>query len=103
MELNKMALSTVSTAGISGIAFTSSISATDFANMQQHIMDDLINSAPNHPILADAFTRIGQLFVPNRGVLQIRPGDVIAYDSAGWPILISADSIAYGSSSWTVV
>jgi hypothetical protein len=97
-----MALSTIATTGVSGIAFASSISATDFATMQQNIKDDLINSAPNHPIYGDSFTRMGQLFVPNRGILQIRPGDVIAYDSAGWPILISADSIAYASSSWTV-
>jgi hypothetical protein len=46
------------------------------------------------------------LFVPNRGVLRLFPGDVVAIDNlggtnVGWPILVSADAIAHGS--WTFV
>ena len=39
----------------------------------------------------------GLLYVPRRGVLQVLPGDYIAYDTNGWPILVSAWSIATGS------
>jgi hypothetical protein len=46
-----------------------------------------------------AFTREGDLFLPGRGVLAIRPGDVIAVDANGWPILVSGYSIATGG--WT--
>src|SRR5271165_2203568 len=38
----------------------------------------------------------GLLHVPRRGVLQVLPGDYIAYDSNGWPILVSAWSVATG-------
>jgi hypothetical protein len=46
-----------------------------------------------------AFTREGNLFIPDRGVVALRPGDVVAYDAQGWPVLISAYSIATGG--WT--
>lgn len=42
----------------------------------------------------------GQLFIPRRGVLQLLPGDVVALDNTGWPILVSAASIAYAGSVW---
>jgi len=47
------------------------------------------------------FKRDGRLFVPNRGVLKIRPGDVIARDNTGWPILVSGASANYPGSQWT--
>jgi hypothetical protein len=45
-----------------------------------------------------AFTRHGQLVVPNRGVLQMMPGDLVAVDPVtGWPILLSAAAAAGAS------
>ena len=59
-------------------------------------------SNPAHPIVPGAFTPSGQLFLPNgRGIIQLKPGDYIGYDAFGWPIVVSAESIADGSSSWT--
>ncbi len=42
-----------------------------------------------------------QLVVPNRGILKVLPGDVIAIDNLGWPILVSGASIAYPGSQWS--
>jgi hypothetical protein len=39
------------------------------------------------------------LIVPNRGILRVFPGDYVAIDSQGWPILVSANSIA--NAAWT--
>ncbi len=47
--------------------------------------------------------RNGQLFIPNRGILKILPGDVPAIDNLGWPILVSGASIAYAGSQWNKV
>jgi hypothetical protein len=47
------------------------------------------------------FTFDGQLFVPRRGVLKVLPGDVVAIDNTGWPILLSASTIALTGSLWS--
>lgn len=41
-----------------------------------------------------------QLEIPGRGILKVNPGDVVAIDSTGWPILVSAASIAIAGTSW---
>ncbi len=43
----------------------------------------------------------GQLVIPKRGILKVLPGDVIAVDNTGWPILVSAAAIGYAGSLWT--
>jgi len=78
--------------------FDSGMAAADVATMQEAILDDL-NVA--HPMVGgDSFSYNGWLYVPNRGRLQMLPGDVVMIDSTGWPILVSANAIAYGP--WTV-
>jgi hypothetical protein len=74
----------------------------DIATVGQLIRDDL-NVA--HPLMygmnGSCFTPTGILVLPNRGYeLRVLPGDVVAVDSSGWPILISANSIAAGA--WTL-
>lgn len=64
--------------------------------INNHIKDDL---NPRHPLWPGAFNVKGLLYVPNRGVLQVLDGDYVAYDSQGWPILVSKNSIANGP--WT--
>ena len=57
---------------------------------------------PAHQIWPGAFSPSGQLYLPNgRGIITLQPGDYIGYDAFGWPIVVSAESIADGSSSWT--
>jgi hypothetical protein len=48
------------------------------------------------------FSFNGQLMIPRRGIIQVLPGDVVAVDNTGWPILISAASIAYTGSRWSL-
>lgn len=50
--------------------------------------------------MAGAFNREGQLVIPNRGVLKVLPGDVIAVDPSGWPFLLSQQAIDYAGTCW---
>lgn len=68
----------------------------DQATISQGIKNDLVNGLPIWP---GAWEQSGLLYIPNRGVLQVLPGDYVAIDSQGWPILVSANSIANGP--WT--
>jgi hypothetical protein len=43
----------------------------------------------------------GLLFIPNRGVLKVLPGDWVGVDTFGWPILVSGRSIQTSAGSWT--
>lgn len=73
-----------------------SLAAADVASMNNAIKDDL---NPAHPIIGGFSQSTGRLYVPNRGVLIMRPGDYVGIDSQGWPILVSANSIA--NAAWT--
>ena len=67
---------------------------TDFATVDGAILDDI---NPTHPIYGptNGMTPQGLLFVPNRGVLRMRPGDYVFYDpQTGWPILVSGRAAA---------
>ena len=86
-------LGTTANNSLSALAFSGVMNASDFADLQQAILDDK-NVA--HPIFPGAFTRDGHLFVPNRGVQKVLAGDWVGVDNEGWPILVSANSIANG-------
>lgn len=75
--------------------YNSGMAAADQAAIQNAIKDDLGNL---HSLVPGAFQG-GQLFIPNRGILQVLPGDWVGVDSQGWPILVSKNSIAAGP--WT--
>ena len=78
--------------------YGSGMSAADIATIALAIKNDQINGAPVFP---QAFSANGLLYVPNRGVLTILPGDYVAVDpTTGWPILVSKKAIASGP--WTV-
>jgi len=77
--------------------FNSGVAAADLATINNDIKDDQ-NVA--HPKVPGAFSYNGQLFIPNRGVLKLLPGDWVAVDATtGWPILLSSYAIASGP--WT--
>ena len=45
----------------------------------------------------EPYVRQGKLYVPNRGMLQLRAGDFICWDATtGWPIVVSGDAAASG-------
>lgn len=75
--------------------YNSGMAAADQATIQNAIQDDLGNA---HSRLAGAFPG-GQLYFPNRGVLNVLAGDWVGVDANGWPVLVSAYSIATGG--WT--
>lgn len=68
----------------------------DVGSIANRIKDDLING---HPIFPGAYAQNSLLYVPNRGILKVLPGDYVGVDSQGWPILVSKNSIANGP--WT--
>jgi hypothetical protein len=70
--------------------------AADLAQIANLIKDDL-NIA--HPRMPTAWSQGNLLYVPNRGILQVLPGDYVGIDSQGWPILVSKNSIALAA--WT--
>ena len=92
-------LGTSATSSLTAVPFLpgygSGILAADQATICNAIKDDLGNA---HSRLPGAF-QAGQLFIPNRGVLQVLPGDYVGVDANGWPILVSKYSIATGG--WT--
>jgi hypothetical protein len=71
----------------------------DVATIQQAILDD-VNRANVSRIYPGAWSKDGTLYVPNRGFLRVLVGDVVGVDTRGWPILLSADTIANGA--WTL-
>lgn len=79
-----------------GLGFSGSMAAADVATIANLILDDQVNA---HPIWPGAFSQNGLLYVPNRGVLKILPGDWVAVDTTGWPILVSKNA-AGTSASW---
>ncbi len=108
-----LTLGTNATTTLTALLFSPVMSAADFATLQQLILSEgsqaggVANAAPSaKPQWPGGLTRDGRLFVPNRGVLQVLPGDYVGVDANGWPILVSANAIAGGGSpsaatSWT--
>ncbi len=94
-----MATSTFGTTAqtsMTALASSGAMAAADVATIAELIKNDLVNGLPIYP---EAFSQKNLLYVPNRGILQVRPGDWVAVDSQGWPILVSANSIA--NAAWT--
>lgn len=91
---------TTATTSLSGLKFLpgiGSVPAADMALLNNSIKGDL---SALHPQVSSAFTSTGLLHIPgNRGTIAVRPGDYVFVDSQGWPIVVSANSIASGP--WT--
>lgn len=93
-------LGTTANNSLTAITFAASVTDADFATIMLGIKDDKVKAAGSHPIYPNAFARGGLLTIPNRGIIQVLPGDYVAIDNNGWPILVSGDTIAYGSTLW---
>lgn len=78
---------------LTSLIFAGAQSPLDLAAIANAIKDDLTNG---NPIFAGAWAQTGLLYIPNRGVLKAQPGDYVAVDSTGWPILVSKNAIANG-------
>ena len=89
-------LGTTLTTSLTSLVNNPAMNVTDLATIVNGIKDDLIIT---HPVWPGAYSYMDLLYVPNRGVLKVLPGDYVGVDANGWPILVSAFSIATGG--WT--
>ena len=89
-------LGTNATTSLTSLVNNPAMNVTDLATIVNGIKDDLIIT---HPVWPGAYSYMDLLYVPNRGVLKVLPGDFVGVDTNGWPILVSAYSIATGG--WT--
>jgi hypothetical protein len=94
-------LGTGATTSLRALVMNSNLSVADAATLRANIKDDLTNGNPIWPGGFEMQGGSGLLYVPNRGVLKVLPGDYVAYDADGWPILVSKAAIAFGSTSWS--
>ena len=92
-----MALRTLGTTAqttLNALAWNPQSAAADIAAIMTNIKQD--NAVGK--IIPGGFDQGGQVFFPNRfGYLFLKPGDYVAYDPTGWPIIVSAYAIANGS------
>ena len=88
-------LGTAATTSIVAISWNPMSSIADIAAIEANIKSQ---SNPAHPIVPGCFEG-GKLYLPERrGIVLLQPGDWIGYDNFGWPIVVSKESIASGSS-----
>lgn len=72
----------------------SAISDADIATIAEAILyDQQLPQGYANAIMPTAFTRNGLLYIPARGVLKVLPGDWVAVDPAGWPVLLSSKTL----------
>jgi hypothetical protein len=97
-------LGTAATSTLLAMPFIYGLVPADFATIAAAIKRDTHNpsvpagSSGPQPPLGLPFSRAGALVIPDRGVLHLFPGDYVAIDATGWPILLSARAAA--SASW---
>ena len=73
----------------------------DIATIASYICDDILGTFST--VWQGAFSRAGLLYVPNRGVLKMQPGDWVLCDTnSNWPILISANVAQRAGTPWNV-
>jgi hypothetical protein len=95
-------LGTNATTSLTSITFNPMSPVADVASIAALIVRQ--SSGFRTGIIPGGFAKGGQLRLPGkRGLIFMEPGDVIAVDHNGWPIVVSKESIADGSSSWHLV
>lgn len=97
-------LGTNTTTSLSAFSYSHNPGQQNAGLLRAGILNDLPIGGKVGSIWPDAFVQGGLLYVPNRGVLKLFDGDVIAFDPAtGFPIVVSALAITSGSSNWHLV
>ncbi len=89
-------LGTTANNSLTSLINSGAMNTTDLATIAQGIKDDQING---NPIFPGAYAQNGILYIPNRGILRVLPGDYVGIDSQGWPVLVSKNSIT--NAAWT--
>ncbi len=95
-----LTLGSTAQTSLTALAMTPAPVAADFAAVSQAIKNDLTTGPQGlgSALVGGGWIRPGLLIIPNRGILQVLPGDYVGVDDQGWPILVSANSIAL--STW---
>ena len=90
-------------ADLAGIMTSLKSDPPGYSPLQKVTSAGLVTGAGTHrQQLNQAYVKQGVLIIPNRGRLQLVPGDFIAWDATtGWPIVISGDAAANGPYSHT--
>lgn len=73
------------------------MAAADVATIANAIRNDQGNGLP---IMPGCWDSNGLLFIPNRGILKVLPGDWVAVDNNGWPILLSKQTTVAANTVW---
>ena len=96
-----LTLGTTAQTSLTSLVATASPNAADFATISQGIKNDLTTGPQGKGValVGGGWVQPGLLIIPNRGILQVLAGDYVGIDSQGWPILVSANSIA--NAAWT--
>jgi len=90
-------LGTNATTTLNALAWNPASAAADIAQINNNIK---IQNAVGMRI-PGAFAQNGRLQFPGRrGFILVQPGDYVAFDGVGWPVVVSAYSIANGG-GWT--
>jgi hypothetical protein len=84
------------TTSLTSLVNSAVMAPADLATIAAAIKDD---SNVTHPVWPGAYSTHDLLYIPNRGVLRVLPGDFVGVDANGWPLLVSSYSIATGG--WT--
>jgi len=90
-------LGTTANNSLTAIQFAANVSAADFATIMAGIKD-LSLTANARIVLPEGLSRFGKLVIPNRGIIDVHPGDFVCIDGNGWPILVANEVV--GSSPW---
>jgi hypothetical protein len=70
----------------------------DIATICANIKDDVLSG---HLVIPGSWSRNGLLYIPNRGVLKLQPGDWIAVDTnSGFPIVVPNSVVGAGGTPW---
>jgi hypothetical protein len=96
-----LTLGTNATTTLQALNWNAQSAAADIAAINNNIKSQ--PRAGTFQVLSPgAFTQGGRLHFPGRigSFILLRPGDYVAYDAVGWPIVVSAYSIA-NSGGWT--
>src|SRR5262245_51143202 len=94
-----LTLGTNATTTLNALNWNANAAAADLAQIVENIKRQATNVTPS--ISPGAFDQTGRLHFPGRrGWVNLLPGDYIAYDLVGWPIVVSGYSIA-NSGGWT--
>ena len=87
-----------------GSRTTTNLTALQFPGLVSVAMADADVATINNLIVNDdnptlavpgAFSKTGLLFIPNRGVLTMQPGDWVLVTPEGWPILMTDNALGF--------